>query len=134
VEVTATQASTAQQTNTATTSGYDRLAKADFLSLLVAQLKYQDPMNPMDNREFTTQLAQLQALEQAQQTNEAMLAMTYLSQIGQASNLVGRTITATALGGGQVSGTVTGVSITDGVAELLVNGQAVGLHELTGIS
>lgn len=114
-------------------TGDDQLAKSDFLGLLVAQLKYQDPMQPMDNRDFTAQLAQLQSLEQAQQANEALLALTYLSQLSQASNLIGRTVTSASLESGSVTGTVSEVRIVDGVAHLVVDGYAVGLHEITSV-
>lgn len=40
------------------------LGKMDFLNLLVTQLRYQDPLNPIDDREFMAQLAQFSALEQ----------------------------------------------------------------------
>lgn len=43
----------------------DRLANQDiFMQLLVAQLKYQNPMNPADGIEFMTQLTQFSQLEQ----------------------------------------------------------------------
>ncbi len=42
----------------------DELGKMDFLNLLVTQLRYQDPLNPIDDREFMAQLAQFSALEQ----------------------------------------------------------------------
>ena len=44
--------------------GSDDLGKMDFLNILVAQLQNQDPMNPMDDKEFTAQLAQFSSLEQ----------------------------------------------------------------------
>lgn len=43
-----------------------------FLTLLLTQLQHQDPMNPMEAREFTTQLAQMSLLEQAVMTNQAL--------------------------------------------------------------
>ncbi|MDR3090302.1 MAG: flagellar hook assembly protein FlgD [Desulfobulbaceae bacterium] len=48
------------------------LAKEDFLSLLVAQLQNQDPLNPSDPTEFTAQLAQFSSLEQLFNLNDSM--------------------------------------------------------------
>ena len=45
-------------------SGNNALGKEDFLTLMVEQLKNQDPMNPADATEFTAQLAQFSSLEQ----------------------------------------------------------------------
>jgi len=48
------------------------MGKEDFLTLLVAQLQNQDPLNPDDATEFTAQLAQFSSLEQLYNLNESM--------------------------------------------------------------
>ncbi len=66
-----------------------------FLKLLVAQINSQDPLNPMDNAQMTTQMAQINTVSGIQQLNETVEGIT--SQFGamqmlQASSLVGRDI------------------------------------------
>ena len=46
--------------------------KEQFLQLLVAQMKYQDPLNPMEGTEFTAQLAQFSSLEQLFAVNDSL--------------------------------------------------------------
>jgi flagellar basal-body rod modification protein FlgD len=69
----------ASQSATATQSAQSRagavLAKEDFLTLLVAQLQNQDPLNPSDPTEFTAQLAQFSSLEQLFNLNDSMTNM-----------------------------------------------------------
>jgi flagellar basal-body rod modification protein FlgD len=57
------------------------LGKEDFLKLLVAQLAHQDPLAPMENTEFVSQLAQFSSLEQMMGVNQNL----ELLQIGQAA-------------------------------------------------
>lgn len=82
---------------TARSQGSSALDKDDFLNLLVTQLQNQDPLNPMENTEFTAQLAQFSSLEELQNVNSG-LEMLRLSQQAihntQALSMVGRTVTA----------------------------------------
>ena len=73
------------------------LGKEDFLKLLVEQLKNQDPLNPMESTEFTSQLAQFSSLEQLTNMNESLkYSQLYQSSINnaQAVNFIGKTVKA----------------------------------------
>ncbi len=48
---------------------YSEISKIDFMTLLVAQIQNQDPMSPMDNAEFTTQLTQFSMLDDLESMN-----------------------------------------------------------------
>jgi flagellar basal-body rod modification protein FlgD len=81
-----------------------------FLQLLVAQMRYQDPMNPTDSSQFLSQSAQFTALEKMQDVanQTAMLLSSQLS-FG-ASGLVGKQVSWVDADGATQSGTVNGVT------------------------
>jgi len=111
-----------------TTSNKDKsaLGKDDFLKLLVTQLRYQDPMNPMDNSQFIAQMAQFSSLEQMQNMNTTM--SNY-----QATSLIGKTIAWTASNGKIYTGEVSGVYISNGVTQVVVGEQQVDLNKIVAI-
>jgi flagellar basal-body rod modification protein FlgD len=82
----------AAQTNTSSLIGD---TQERFLTLLVTQLQNQDPMNPMDNSEVTTQIAQLSTVNGINQLNNTLLALAGqldVSQSMQAATLIGKQV------------------------------------------
>ncbi len=76
--------------------GKTQLGKDDFLHLMIEQMKYQDPLNPLDGTEFTAQLAQFSSLEQLSNMNDLLNASINANyQLIQAVN---NTMTATLIG------------------------------------
>ncbi len=90
-----TVSGTSTSAASATTSKTGSLGKDDFLKLLVAQLKNQDPLQPQDNTAFIAQLAQFSSLEQLQnvsgQLDSLLTAQTTGNQVAETS-LVGKTV------------------------------------------
>lgn len=76
-------------------SSDDKLGQSDFLTLMITQLKSQDPVNPMDSEAFMGQIAQFSTVEGIQQLNESFngLASSLVSnQVLEASQLVGHSV------------------------------------------
>jgi flagellar basal-body rod modification protein FlgD len=88
--------STASSGAGSSTSSVDATASQDrFLKLLVAQLNNQDPMNPMDNAQMTSQIAQINTVSGIQQVNDTLKGMSdqFASlQVLQGSSMVGRNV------------------------------------------
>jgi flagellar basal-body rod modification protein FlgD len=75
------------------------LSKDDFLKLLVTQLKYQDPLNPLDQNEFLSQTAQFTSLESLQNISQGLDTLNTNftgTTLGQAASLLGRTVRSSA--------------------------------------
>lgn len=67
-------------------TGNSDLGKDAFLQLLITQLQHQDPTNPMDDREFISQMAQFSSLEQMQNMTKAMESLLVSQQQTQLMN------------------------------------------------
>jgi len=90
---TATTGTTSSSTATAATS--TTATQDRFMTLLVAQLKNQDPMSPMDNAQMTSQMAQINTVTGIQQVNDTLKSMAtqFTSlQVLQGSSMVGHNV------------------------------------------
>lgn len=109
--------SASTQKTTTTESASDGLGKNDFLQLMIAQLQNQDPLDPADATEYTSQLCQYSSLEQLINANDNIETLTSSIESGSRTNAasyIGREVTVS---GNQVTlsnGTATGANFVLG--------------------
>jgi len=120
---------------TAATTASSTLGKDDFLKLLVTQLQNQDPLKPMDNTEYVSQLAQFSSLEQM--TNIATASnSTYTSQASaSALAMIGKTVEwADSSTGKNQTGKVDSISFVDGKPKLNIGTSTVEVSNVVKVS
>ena len=87
------------------------------LNIILTQLTYQDPLKPVDNAQFVSQLAEFSQLQQSQTLNDQVTSLLAAQAATQATGMLGRTVDA---GTGQtpVTGLVQAVSFSNGQPHL----------------
>ncbi|HOJ09618.1 MAG TPA: flagellar hook capping FlgD N-terminal domain-containing protein [Clostridiales bacterium] len=106
----------------------NELGKDEFLRLLVTQLKYQDPLNPVDDKEFIAQMAQFTTLEQMYNLNSSFSSM-------KALNLIGKSVKAEIIDDRtgeikSISGEVEGVKIDGRESYAVVDGIDIPIESI----
>lgn len=114
-----------RQTPTAEAPSKAEVDYQSFLKLLVAQMKNQDPTNPMDSTQYVAQLAAFSQVEQSVQINSKLEQMLQSSTLAQADSLIGRTVTSA---DGKITGKVEEVRlITNGIVAVLEDGKEIAV-------
>lgn len=94
-----------------------------FLKLLVAQMKNQDPTEPMDATQQMAQLATFSQVEQTIKTNKNLESLLQRTSLQEANSVIGRTVTSD---DGKVSGVVKEVTLyNDGIVATLESGEKI---------
>ncbi|PKM77665.1 MAG: hypothetical protein CVU90_06185 [Firmicutes bacterium HGW-Firmicutes-15] len=144
---------TTSTTTDTTKTDKNALGKDDFLKLLVTQLKYQDPLEPMDNSEFIAQMATFSSLEQMNNLNTNFIQLSTDFNYYMVNNFaLQQTTGMVAMIGQEVSyqnpdstdengnvvkdiltGTISSVLMKDGIPLFMVNNQVVALNNITEI-
>jgi flagellar basal-body rod modification protein FlgD len=125
----------ATSTAPAPTTGTDSLTDPNtFLKLLVAELKYQDPLNPADPNQYLAQTAQFSMVEKINDLDTQLTAMNKASQEAAAAALIGRQVVGTTATGDAVTGAVSAVQASSSGVDLLVGGKDVPMGSVTSIT
>jgi flagellar basal-body rod modification protein FlgD len=107
--------------------GNSKLTKDGFMQLLLAQLKSQDPTNPVSDKEFVQQQA---ALTQIEKLDELSSTLKQTSYVSQATGLAGKQVTVKGADQVAVTGTVSRVDLSRDSFQLTVNGNTYSPSQL----
>jgi flagellar basal-body rod modification protein FlgD len=110
-------------TSTSKTSSTNGIGKDTFMKLLVAQMSQQNPLEPTDDKEMIAQMTQFSTLEQITNMATESSKSATASQMSQAVNLLGRTVTYLDADGAKQTGTVDQVSMANGAPNLTIGGK-----------
>jgi len=115
-------------------SSNSQLSQTAFLQLMVAQMKYQDPLQPQSNSQFLAQLAQFSTLQQmtslAQTNNQILQALSSIQTMDSltlAHQMLGTQVQVTDASGSTLSGNISAVKMVNGEPQVVVNGQTYPL-------
>ena len=129
-----TSSSTASATDPSalpTGTGSRTLSQNDFLNLLVAQMKSQDPMNPQSDTQMAAQMAQFTSLQQASTMSSNIATMLTQQQILQANSMLGGTVTLQVDAKTLASGVVQSVDFNGGgTPKIVVNNTSYDLSQV----
>ena len=106
------------------------------LRIVLTQLTYQDPLKPMENFEFVSQLAQFSQIQQTQDMARSLEMLVSAQATAQAASLLGKEVDIPA-GSLTLSGTVTAVSFSNGAPAITIEtaeGQTISNINLGSVS
>ncbi len=107
------------------------LNQEDFLNLFLTELNYQDPLEPLSNRDFLAQMAQFASIEQTKQTTESVNNLVYLNSSSQSVSLLGKKVEVVN-GAELVTGVVSSIAFTsDGLSMDIQKADASYLRGVT---
>lgn len=125
MNVTPTSSATAAAPASGATAAVNSLSPNDFLTLLIAEMKNQDPTKPMDPAQMVSQLATVSQVSQSVKTNETLSSLLTATSLSQAEQLIGKVVMSA---DGLTSGTVVSVNVTtSGEFATLADGKMVAL-------
>jgi flagellar basal-body rod modification protein FlgD len=119
--------------STNTNLSQSTLTQNDFVKLFLTELQFQDPLEPINNREFLAQMAQFANLEQSRIANENASNLVAMSAISQSLSLLGKTVEVSGQTGQKTIGKVSTISFSPEGAILTVVPTDTPNSPVTGI-
>jgi flagellar basal-body rod modification protein FlgD len=125
---------TTTPTGTSASSSNSLLDPQAFLQLLVAQLQYQDPTNPVDTSSFMNQTAMLSQVQTMNSMSTTLSSLMTAQQAQSATGLLGKQVTYLDANGMRATGVVSAANLLSSGATLQVGSDTIALSSVIGVS
>lgn len=102
----------------------------EFLKLMIAELQNQDPLNPLENKDILAQISQIREIGATSQLTDTLDSVLLGQNLTSATSMIGKQIEALGDSAETVKGTVSKVTVTDGVPRLHVGDKMVKLSNV----
>ena len=115
-------------------TGFAALTSKDFMTMLLAELKNQDPTAPVKNSDLLAQLSQMQSLQSNVELNSTLSSIASSQQIASGASFLGKVVTGTDSNKKAVSGLASSVSVQNGTLTIGVGSSSIPIGNLTGVA
>ena len=115
-------------------TGFAALTSQDFMKMLLAELKNQDPTSPVKNSDLLAQLSQMQSLQSNVELKSTLTNFASNEQIASGASFLGKVITGVDANKKPVSGVASSVFTQNGNLMIGVGSNAVSLSDVTGVA
>lgn len=127
--------SSSAPTSASSASNPYNLSTADFVKMMITQLKNQDPLQPESNDQLMSQMNQIGQLQSNTMLQDTLKGLGLQTQIGSASSLIGKMVEGMDQNNKTIRGLVNSVKMqSDGISLELDNGQSLPLSRVTAIA
>ncbi|MEZ5245779.1 MAG: flagellar hook capping FlgD N-terminal domain-containing protein [Acidimicrobiales bacterium] len=109
------------------------LGKDTFLKLMIAQLRYQDPLSPADSQQFMAQTAQFTSVEKLEEIAASMANLTKNDELATIGNLVGKSVQYLDSLGNVVESKVTAGKVDDYGIVLVVGEREIRVEDVVAV-
>lgn len=133
MDLTSIMSPTESLLNSTSATARAQVTRDDFLSLLITELKAQDPLEPMKNSEFLSQIATLNQIESAATLTDSLRALQFSGELASASSLLGKGVLGVTDSGLEGGGVVSRVVVENGVVKLVIGDQTMSLASVAQV-
>jgi len=119
--------------STANTQASNQMDSSQFMTILLAQLTHQNPLEPMDNAEMLSQFSQLNSLQELREIRTTTEAASTINATTYLTSLIGKTVKALRADGKTIEGVVDGVVTEAANPQVLIGEERVDLTNVLQI-
>ena len=128
------RADSSSSSSSSSTTTSANLGSTDFIELLLSQLTNQNPLEPMDNSEMVTQLAQFEMVNKMDSLDESVNAMMLYQNMMSSVDMMGKEVTVIdPESGEEITGVVDSIKMQNGFPQVVINDTSYDVAYITDV-